>query len=69
MSDTALRERLVKNGYESAKEWKWERSIDLLEKGIAGEKPTPYFSESESERYDFPAEIAKLKAVRRRKRG
>lgn len=36
MSDVSLREKLITNGYKTVQEWNWDRSIDLLEKAIAG---------------------------------
>ena len=32
MEDGELRERLIENGYQTAKEWVWEKSMDLLER-------------------------------------
>lgn len=34
IDNPALREKLIQNGYKTAKEWSWDRSISLLEKVI-----------------------------------
>ena len=36
IDDRALRERLIQNGYQTAKEWTWEKSIDAMEKFLLG---------------------------------
>jgi glycosyltransferase involved in cell wall biosynthesis len=38
MDDSTLREKLIMNGYKTAKEWNWDHSIDLLEKVIVNIK-------------------------------
>ncbi len=53
IDDVALRNTLVENGYRTAKEWGWDRSIDLLEKMVANEPAAPYFKEDSPERYDY----------------
>ncbi|MEI7749372.1 MAG: glycosyltransferase family 4 protein [Candidatus Moraniibacteriota bacterium] len=35
MNDSSLREKLIANGYKTAKEWDWNRSVDLLEAVLA----------------------------------
>lgn len=35
MNNTVLREKLIKNGYKTAQEWSWNRSIDLLEEVVS----------------------------------
>lgn len=46
ISDSGLREKIIKNGFETAKEWPWEPSIDRLEKHfqdmLAGNRPSKH---------------------------
>ena len=52
-----LRENLVKNGYQTAKDWNWDKSIDLLEKMINGEKPERFYTKDKPEIYDYKREM------------
>ena len=44
MNDDNLRKRFIENAHQTAKEWNWNHSIDLLEKVISGDNPEKYYS-------------------------
>lgn len=69
MRDFDLRKRLIENGQKTAKEWSWDRSIDLLEKVIAGEKPKQYYADTKSEVYNYRDEIRRLAYIQKQRRG
>jgi glycosyltransferase involved in cell wall biosynthesis len=60
ISDKDLREKLIENGFTTAAEWNWNRSIDLLEKVIKKEKEEVYYSENFPQRYDYALEIKNI---------
>ncbi len=64
MQDESLRQQLIDGGYKTAKEWNWNRSIDLLEKVISGEKPSKYSASTQSSRYNYTEEIQRLARIR-----
>ena len=59
-----LRNKLIENGYKTAKQWDWDRSIDMLEKVIAGEKIDQYYDANSLVKYDFQKEVANLKKAK-----
>ncbi len=61
IEDKALRNKLIKNGFKTVREWDWERSIDLLEKVIKKEHPQKFYTISFPERYDFKKEISNIR--------
>lgn len=59
MKDSSLREKLKKNGYKTAQEWNWERSIDLLEKAIKRAPIEKYYS-NEEKGYSYKEELKRV---------
>ncbi len=53
IDDKSLREKLIANGFETASQWNWERSIDLLEKMIGGEAVEKFYTEDFPEKYNY----------------
>jgi glycosyltransferase involved in cell wall biosynthesis/Tfp pilus assembly protein PilF len=47
ISDNKLRSQLVKNGFETIKQWTWERSIEFLEAAFSSNKIEPKQEEKE----------------------
>ncbi len=66
MQNESLRQQLIDGGYKTAKEWNWNRSMDLLEKVISGEKPIKYSTSIQSSRYNYMEEIQRLARIRER---
>lgn len=59
MGDSSLRQKLLENGYNTAQEWNWERSIDLLEKAIKSEKVEKYYNPKEKG-YSYKEELKRV---------
>ncbi|MCX6786452.1 MAG: glycosyltransferase family 4 protein [Candidatus Kaiserbacteria bacterium] len=53
IKDKELRDKLIKNGQETAKRWSWDRSIDLLEKVIKKEPIEIFYTETFPEKYEY----------------
>lgn len=60
IQDTKMRERLITNGYKTAKEWTWERSISYLKRAISKDPVENYCNEKYPEEYNFKKEAKKL---------
>lgn len=60
IKDKHLKNKLIENGYKTAKEWSWDRSIDLLEKVIKKESVEVFYTENFPERYDFKETLNKV---------
>lgn len=61
LEDKDLRQRLIESGYKTAREWNWNYSIGLLEKVIAGEEPTVFYTEDSPRKYDYNEEMRELR--------
>lgn len=59
--DKELSQKLIINGIKTAKNWNWDKSIDLLERMIEGDSPKIFYSEEFPEKYDPRNEIKKMK--------
>jgi glycosyltransferase involved in cell wall biosynthesis len=55
IADGVLRERLVQGGYETVKNWSWERSIAQLEKAINKQAPEIFYTDHFPKPYSFEA--------------
>lgn len=64
LDDRVLREKLIKNGRKTVREWNWNRSIDLLEKVVAGEYPRVFYSGEFSKEYSYQNEMRRLKQTK-----
>ena len=52
MEDKKGRKELIQNGLNTAKEWSWERSIDMLEKVIKNDPPKKFYDDK-TEKYSY----------------
>jgi len=57
IKDKGLREKLIQNGFRTAKEWSWDRSIDFLEKVINKEPIKKFYTDNFPKRYFFKKNI------------
>lgn len=53
INNVNLKKKLVNNGLETAIQWNWDRSMNLLEKVIKKETVEKYYREDFPERYDY----------------
>ena len=58
--DSKLRKKLQKNGFETAKKWSWENSIQKLEEVLGQKNVKVAYSKSTPDIYDFRSEISEL---------
>lgn len=61
IGDKSLREKLIENGHKTAKEWNWEKSIDLLEKVIKNDPVKKFYTNTFPEKYNYQKEKKKMK--------
>lgn len=61
ITDVKLRKNLIKHGYETASEWDWEKSIDLLEVMISGDKAKRFYTAAKPEIYDYKQEMVNVR--------
>lgn len=59
IDDKNLREKLIKNGYKTVKNWNWNRSIDFLEKVIRNDPVKKFYTNTFPEKYIYKEEIKK----------
>lgn len=60
MDNPNLRDELIRNGRETAKEWSWERSIDYLEKVINHESVKIMDTSNSIKSYSYKEELKKI---------
>lgn len=60
MDDRSLLQHMRKNGFETAKEWNWERSLKYLENAFHARVPQLYYDENYPEKYDFAVSVRKI---------
>jgi len=53
IADKMLRQKLVQGGYETVRNWSWERSISLLEKVIQKQAPEAFYTGHFPKAYSF----------------
>lgn len=58
MTDNSLREKLVTNGRATADRWKWEESIDILERHFVKLVSNPEYWIGSSKRWEYDASLA-----------
>ena len=59
IDEPTLRDKLIRNGMKTVKEWSWEKSIDSLEKVIKKEKIEEHFNLKENS-YSYEKEVERI---------